>query len=143
MHPAGHCGAASGVRLRPFFLHVWICLLSCLLCCLTGQILRQKSISSMLDLPVHLSCLTVLLCCSIALPQVAASVVAQAKAALDNTRLCGEPQLRDVAEGTAGRSAFAAAAGAGGAEDGLASGAVCWSEMNTSPALCSAVDGRP
>lgn len=58
-------------------------------------------------------------------PQASAAVVAQAKAALDNPRLCGEPQLRDAAEGSGGGAvgAFgAAAAPAGGADDGVAAG---------------------
>ncbi|EFN51092.1 hypothetical protein CHLNCDRAFT_141404 [Chlorella variabilis] len=54
-------------------------------------------------------------------PQASASVVAQAKGALDNPRLCGEPQLRDAADGMAAAPAFGAAPGAS-ADDGLASG---------------------
>ncbi|KAL4426022.1 hypothetical protein ABPG75_010038 [Micractinium tetrahymenae] len=51
-------------------------------------------------------------------PQVSAAVVSQAKAALDNPRLCGEPQLRDTADGgVAAAPVFGA-----GADDGLASG---------------------
>ncbi|KAI3427442.1 hypothetical protein D9Q98_010357 [Chlorella vulgaris] len=53
-------------------------------------------------------------------PQASASVVAQAKAALDNPRLCGEPQLRDAADGLA--AAAAPAFGGAAAEDGLAAG---------------------
>ncbi|KAL4425159.1 hypothetical protein ABPG77_008264 [Micractinium sp. CCAP 211/92] len=48
-------------------------------------------------------------------PQVTAAAVAQAKAALDNPRLCGEPQLREAAEGgVAAAPAFGA-----GADDAL------------------------
>lgn len=48
-------------------------------------------------------------------PQVSATVVSQAKAALDNPRLCGEPQLRDTADG----AVAAAPAFGAGADDGL------------------------
>lgn len=54
-------------------------------------------------------------------PQASASVVAHAKAALDNPRLCGEPQLRDGADGGAA-PAFGAPAPPAGADDGMAAG---------------------
>jgi hypothetical protein len=48
-------------------------------------------------------------------------VVSQAKAALDNPRLCGEPQLRDTAgDGNGAAAAFGATTpGGGAAEEGL------------------------
>lgn len=58
--------------------------------------------------------------------QASAAVVAQAKAALDNPRLCGEPQLRDGADGGgaggAGGATFGAPAPGAGLDDGLAAG---------------------
>lgn len=59
-------------------------------------------------------------------PAVGAAVVAAAKAALDNPRLCGEPRLREPAEGggaAGGGGAAPFGAPAGGAEDGLGAGA--------------------
>ena len=57
----------------------------------------------------------------LSLPQASAVVVAQAKAALDNPRLCGEPQLRDTAgDGNGAAAAFGATTpGGGAAEEGL------------------------
>lgn len=51
-------------------------------------------------------------------PQVSVATVSQAKAALDNPRLCGEPQLRDAVDG----AGAAAAPAFGAADDGLAAG---------------------
>lgn len=112
MHPAGHGGAAAGVSLS-------LCLISCLESRITGF-----QDGPLLPLPsVGLtSCLAAR---PPACPQASASVVAQAKGALDNPRLCGEPQLRDAADGMAAAPAFGAAPGAS-ADDGLASGATSW-----------------
>ncbi|PRW05942.1 nuclear pore complex Nup155 isoform B [Chlorella sorokiniana] len=55
-------------------------------------------------------------------PQASAAVVAQAKAALDNPRLCGEPQLREADGAAAGGAAAAFGVAPAAADDGLAAG---------------------
>ena len=107
VHHAGHCRAATGgwtvLPRRPLAA--------------PGAAARAPLLAAAALKPLLTVVPSLLLLLPLAL-QASAVVVSQAKAALDNPRLCGEPQLRDTAgDGSGAAAAFGATTPGGGAAD--------------------------